>query len=151
MHMKSKARAILSFVLLVLPVLWWGAPKIGDSLGEAHEKAAWILTDFIGLQVLGENFIWLYIVYPVLCAAAGVVLYRAADASLPKKLKFVLLAFPVAFGICGIVFFLLLVFGAGRLITPLMYTMAGLWGGWLVCNIAALCVLHRETRAERKT
>ena len=23
--------------------------------------------------------------------------------------------------------------------------------GWLVCNIAALCVLHRETRAERKT
>lgn len=148
MHMKSKAHGILSFVLLLLPVLWWGAPKIGDRLSEEHEKAAWILTDFIGLQVLGESFILLYIIYPVLCAVVEVILYRVSDTSLPKKLKHVLLAFPLALGICGIVFFLLFLSGKAWLALPFMYAMEVLWGGWLVSNIAALIYLRREKRQD---
>lgn len=147
--MKTKTRCILSIVLSLLPALRWAALQAGDLLSEEHPHAAWVLGDFFGMAVLGENTMWLYILYPILCAIAACVMHRFAQADIPARLEMLLLGFPLAGGIVGILNYFLTGWVIGfEVFLPLTILSALALLGWLGSNIAALVYLRREKRKE---
>lgn len=146
--MKTKTRCILSIVLSVLPAFWWTAQQAAGLLSEEHPQAAWVLSDFFGLAVLGENTMWLYIIYPILCAIAACVMHRFAQADIPVHLEMLLLGFPLAGGIVGILNYFLTGWVIGfEVFLPLTILSALALFGWLICNIVALRFLRRKKAA----
>lgn len=147
--LKTKTRCILSIVLSVLPAFWWTAQQAAGLLSEEHPHAAWVLGDFFGMAVLGENTMWLYILYPILCAIAACVMHRFAQADIPARLEMLLLGFPVAGGIVAILNYFLSAWVIGfEVFAPLTILSAIVLLGWLICNIAALVYLQREKRQD---
>lgn len=147
--MKTKTRCILSIVLSVLPAFWQTAQQAAGLLSEEQPHAAWVLGDFFGMAVLGENTMWLYILYPILCAITACVMYRFSQADIPAHLEKLLLGFPVAGGIVGILNYFLSAWVIGfEVFAPLTILSAIVLLGWLICNIAALVYLRREKRKE---
>lgn len=147
--MKTKTRCILSIVLSLLPALRWAALQAGDLLSATHPRAAWILSDFVGMGILGESTILLYFLYPILCAITACVMYRFSQADIPAHLEKLLLGFPVAGGIVGILNYFLSAWVIGfEVFAPLTILSAIVLLGWLICNIAALVYLRREKRKE---
>ncbi len=143
--MKTKTRCILSIVLSVLPAFWWTAQQVAGLLSAAHPRAAWVLSDFFGLAVLGENTMWLYILYPILCAIAACVMHRFAQADIPARLEKLQLGFPLAGGIVGILNYFLTGWVIGFEVFLLLTILSALaLLGWLGSNIAALVYLRRE-------
>lgn len=147
--MKTKTRCILSIVLSALPVFWRTAQQAAGLLSAAHPRAAWVLGDFFGMAVLGENTMWLYILYPILCAIAACVMHRFAQADIPARLEKLQLGFPLAGGIVGILNYFLSAWVIGfEVFLPLTILSALALLGWLICNIAALVYLRREKRQD---
>ena len=147
--MKTKTRCILSIVLSVLPAFWQTAQQAAGLLSEEQPHAAWVLGDFFGMAVLGENTMWLYILYPILCAITACVMYRFSQADIPAHLEKLLLGFPVAGGIVAILNYFLSAWVIGfEVFAPLTILSAIVLLGWLICNIAALVYLRREKRKE---
>ncbi len=147
--LKTKTRCILSIVLSVLPAFWQTAQQAAGLLSEEHPHAAWVLGDFFGMAVLGENTMWLYILYPILCAIAACVMHRFAQADIPAHLEMLLLGFPVAGGIVAILNYFLSAWVIGfEVFAPLTILSALALLGWLICNIAALVYLQREKRQD---
>ena len=147
--MKTKTRCILSIVLSLLPALRWAALQAGDLLSATHPRAAWILSDFVGMGILGESTILLYFLYPILCAVAACAMYHFSQEDLPARLEKLLLGFPVAGGVVTVLNFVLSVWVIGfEVFAPLTILPAIVLLGWLICNIAALVYLRREKRKE---
>lgn len=92
---------------------------------------------------------WLYILYPILCAIAACVMHRFAQADIPARLEMLLLGFPVAGGIVAILNYFLSAWVIGfEVFAPLTILSAIVLLGWLICNIAALVYLQREKRQD---
>ena len=92
---------------------------------------------------------WLYILYPILCAIAACVMHRFAQADIPAHLEMLLLGFPVAGGIVGMLNYFLSAWVIGfEVFAPLTILSAIALLGWLICNIAALVYLQREKRQD---
>lgn len=92
---------------------------------------------------------WLYILYPILCAITACVMYRFSQADIPAHLEKLLLGFPVAGGIVAILNYFLSAWVIGfEVFAPLTILSAIVLLGWLICNIAALVYLRREKRKE---
>lgn len=147
--LKTKTRCILSIVLSVLPAFWQTAQQAAGLLSEEQPHAAWVLGDFFGMAVLGENTMWLYILYPILCAITACVMHRFAQADIPARLEKLQLGFPIAGGIVGILNYFLTGWVIGfEVFLPLTILSALALLGWLICNIAALVYLRREKRQD---
>lgn len=147
--MKTKTRCILSIVLSVLPAFWWTAQQAAGLLSEEHPRAAWILSDFVGMGILGESTILLYFLYPILCAVAACAMYHFSQEDLPARLEKLLLGFPVAGGVVTVLNFVLSVWVIGfEVFEPLTALSALALLGWLGSNIAALVYLRREKRQD---
>ena len=147
--MKTKTRCILSIILSALPAFWRIAQQAGDLLSATHPRAAWILSDFVGMGILGESTILLYFLYPILCAVAACAMYHFSQEDLPARLEKLLLGFPVAGGIVAILNYFLSAWVIGfEVFLPLTILSALALLGWLICNIAALVYLRREKRKE---
>ena len=147
--MRARTRCILSIVLSLLPALRWAALQAGDLLSATHPRAAWILSDFVGMGILGESTILLYFLYPILCAAAACAMYHFSQEDLPARLEKLLLGFPVAGGVVTVLNFVLSVWAIGfEVFEPLTALSALALLGWLVCSITALRFLRRENNEE---
>ena len=146
--MRAKTRCIISILLILLPVVPVVCSLVGKLL-YAYDRTAG--SAVLGILVpFGEmSGLLYYTAYPVVCAVAAIGMHCFGEDDLPKTLERLLLLFPIAAGVCGLLLIVLLLFGFGP--WALFVGLAAAYLGWLVCNIAALCVLHRETRAERKT
>ncbi len=143
--MRTKTRCILSVILIVLPIIPIVCSSIGKHVLYADPNAGWAL---MGIAVpLGEMSMLLYFTaYPILCAVAAVGMYCFSREDIPKKLDKLLLAFPIAMGVCGLLFVVLMLLGLGNGIIPVLVAMVASQLGWLACNIAALVHLRREKR-----
>lgn len=144
--MKTKTRCILSILLILLPIFLIGVAYAGDFLLQINPDAAWLL---LGISnPLGEAGWLLYVVQPLLCAFVAVGMHVFAQNDLPTRLEKLLLALPLAAGICSILNFLCMWLVGGMLFVVLTALSAAALLGWFVCNIAALVYLRREKRKD---
>lgn len=147
--MRTKTRCILSIILSALPVFWQTAQQAADLLAAAHPRAAWILSDFFGMGILGESTILLYFLYPILCAAVACAMYRFSQADIPARFDKLLFGFPLAGGIVAVLNYVLSGWVIGfEVFLPLTILSALALLGWLICNIAALVYLRRKKQQD---